>query len=78
MLEAKFGDFNCFDQICSPPLQVGDHVTVTGGQHSGQTGMVVHAENKVCTLISDATKQELNCFTKDLSERAEVQLGLDK
>ena len=58
-------------------LQVGDHVKVTGGQHSGQTGMVVHADEKVCTLVADSTRQELNCFTKDLSERVDVAMGLD-
>lgn len=50
---------------------------VTGGQHWGQTGMVVHADDRICTLVSDSTKQELNCFTKDLSERVDVAMGLD-
>lgn len=57
--------------------QVGDHVKVTGGQHAGQTGMVVRADNKICTLLSDSTKQELNCFAKDLSESLDVSMGLD-
>jgi len=56
---------------------VGDHVNVTGGQHAGQTGMVVCADDKLCTLVSDSTKQELNCFTKDLSEKADAAMGLD-
>lgn len=56
---------------------MGDHVKVTGGQHSGQSGMVVAADDRVCTLVSDSTKQELNCFTKDLSERVDVAMGLD-
>lgn len=51
---------------------------MTGGQHAGQTGMVVKAEGKVCTLISDTTKKELNCFAKDLSESMDVSMGLDK
>lgn len=58
-------------------LQVGDHVKVTGGQHTGQMGMVVHADDRVCTLVSDSTKQELNCFTKDLSEKVDIAMGLD-
>ena len=51
---------------------------VTAGQHAGQTGMVVRAQERVCTLISDTTKQELNCFAKDLSESMDVSMGLDK
>ena len=50
---------------------------VTGGQHAGQTGMVVRCEDKICTLVSDTTRQELHCFAKDLSESADISLGLD-
>ena len=63
--------------ILLPLPQVGDHVKVTGGQHAGQTGMVVRTDDRLCTLVSDNTKQELNCFTKDLSEKAEAGMGLD-
>ncbi len=52
-------------------------MSVTGGQHAGQTGMVVRTDDKLCTLVSDTTKQELNCFTKDLSEKADIAMGLD-
>jgi len=57
--------------------QAGDHVRVTGGQHEGQTGMVVRVEGAACVLVSDAAKAELRVFVRDLSEAASAASGPD-
>ena len=50
---------------------------VTGGQHEGQTGMVVRVEGAACVLVSDASKAELRVFARDLSEAAAGASGPD-
>ncbi|KAK9820946.1 hypothetical protein WJX81_001276 [Elliptochloris bilobata] len=58
-------------------FQTGDHVRVAGGQHEGQTGMVVRVEGAACVLVSDAAKVELRVFARDLSEAAAAASGPD-
>ncbi len=48
---------------------------VAGGQHEGQTGMVVRVEGAACVLVSDAAKSELRVFARDLSEAAAAASG---
>ena len=50
---------------------------VAGGQHEGQTGMVVRVEGAACVLVSDASKAELRVFARDLSEAAAGASGPD-
>lgn len=50
---------------------------VAGGQHEGQTGMVVRVEGAACVLLSDASKAELRVFARDLSEAAAGASGPD-
>ena len=56
---------------------MGDHVKVSSGQREGQTGMVVRVEDPICILVSDSTWEELQVFTRDLTESCDISLGLD-
>jgi transcription elongation factor SPT5 len=55
----------------------GDHVRVVSGQHVGQTGMVVSVEGPICHVFTDATRQEVKIFARDLKEAVEVASSLD-
>lgn len=55
----------------------GDHVKVVHGSHAGQTGMVVRVEGPVCYIFTDATKQEIKVFSKDLADAVAVATTLD-
>ena len=76
----QVGDLVCMAASCVQSVykkltwaarpQAGDHVRVAGGQHEGQTGMVVRVEGAACVLVSDAAKSELRVFARDLSEAA--------
>ena len=51
---------------------------VLAGPHRGQTGMVLRAKDGVCVILSDATKEELKVFDRDVSDAAAVQsMGVD-
>ena len=50
---------------------------VTGGESTGETGMVVRVEGPVCMVFLDSTNAEIRVFKRDLSESADVTGGLD-
>ena len=56
-------------------FEAGDHVKVTGGAHEGATGMVVRVDGPVCHVFSDAAREEVRVFARDLAESAEVAAG---
>lgn len=58
-------------------MQAGDHVKVSGGQHSGETGLIVRVEGHICIVFSDATREELKVFARDLTESSDISAGLD-
>lgn len=58
-------------------LQAGDYVRVNSGQHEGQTGMIVSVEEPICVLMTDATREQLQVFTRDLAESSNVASGVD-
>jgi transcription elongation factor len=58
-------------------FQAGDHVKVTGGESSGETGMVVRVEESVAVVFLDSTKTEIRVFKRDLSESSEI-ISLDR
>ena len=60
-----------------PTFQAGDHVKVTGGESTGETGMVVRVEGPVSVVFLDSTNAEIRVFKRDLSESADVTGGLD-
>ncbi len=55
-------------------MQSGDHVKVVNGAAAGQTGMVVSVDTEtgICVILTDAHKEELRVFTRDLSESQET------
>ena len=50
---------------------------VTGGESSGETGMVVRVEDSVAVVFLDSTKTEIRVFKRDLSESTEI-ISLDR
>eukprot|EP00054_Salpingoeca_dolichothecata_P010528 m.58744 g.58744 ORF g.58744 m.58744 type:complete len:1162 (-) comp19039_c0_seq2:55-3540(-) len=61
-------------------FKIGDHVKVSQGKFSGETGLVVHVMEdgpRHITLVSDNTMKELKVFDKDLQLCQEVSSGLD-
>lgn len=54
--------------------QSGDHVKVVNGAAAGQRGMVVSVDTEtgICVILTDAHKEELRVFTRDLSESHET------
>ncbi|GAU37695.1 hypothetical protein TSUD_164980 [Trifolium subterraneum] len=64
-------------QLCKY-FELGNHVKVVSGAQEGVTGMVVHAEEHVLTLISDVTKEEIRVFADDAVESSEVTTGVTR
>lgn len=58
-------------------FESGDHVKVVNGSHSGETGMVVRVEGPVCYIFTDATKEEIKAFSRDLTETAAAATTID-
>ncbi|BDA45194.1 Transcription elongation factor SPT5 [Coccomyxa sp. Obi] len=58
-------------------FEAGDYVRVNSGQHEGQTGMIVSVEEPICVLMTDATREQLQVFTRDLAESSNVASGVD-
>lgn len=58
-------------------VQSGDHVKVVNGAAAGQRGMVVSVDTEtgICVILTDAHKEELRVFTRDLSESHETPGG---
>eukprot|EP00884_Botryococcus_braunii_P016048 jgi/Botrbrau1/3126/Bobra.0070s0099.1 len=58
----------------SKHFKSGDHVKVVNGAAAGQTGMVVSVDTEtgICVILTDAHKEELRVFTRDLSESQET------
>lgn len=53
-------------------FRVGDHVRVLVGAHTGQTGLVLSTQGDTLNFLSDLTGQEIQVFSKDVREAAEV------
>ena len=51
----------------NPLLQSGEHVKVIHGAHEGETGMVVRVEQPVAYVFTDASRQEIRVFLRDLT-----------
>ncbi len=45
-------------------FKTGDHVKVIAGKHEGATGMIVKIQNKVITLLSDTTREDVRHLSK--------------
>lgn len=43
---------------------MGDRVKVIGGQHAGQSGLLLQVREELCIMISDTTKSELKVFAR--------------
>ncbi len=59
--------------------QSGDHVKVVNGAAAGQTGMVVSVDTttNICIILTDAHKEEVKVFARDLSESNETAFAND-
>lgn len=58
-------------------FQQGDHVKVINGTHKGETGMVVNVKGRVCQILTDATRQEIRVFPRDLIDAVAVTSTLE-
>ncbi|GAX85054.1 hypothetical protein CEUSTIGMA_g12474.t1 [Chlamydomonas eustigma] len=57
---------------------VGDRVRVMNGQHSGESGMLIHIlSNDRCVVISDLSREEINVFLRDLTQHEESDTGVE-
>jgi transcription elongation factor SPT5 len=71
------------DLVPFPPRELaklfaeGEHVKVAHGQHAGETGMVLRVDGGVCHVLTDATRQEIRAFGRDLEEAVAVASSLD-
>lgn len=54
-----------------------DHVKVTGGTFTGETGLVVKIDNDVIYIVSDHSMKEIKVKAKDVQLANEVSSGLD-
>ena len=50
---------------------------VVAGKHAGESGMVVRVEGPVVTLFTDASRQEIRVFGRDLGEAITVASSVD-
>ncbi|SCV70406.1 BQ2448_1800 [Microbotryum intermedium] len=55
----------------------GDHIKVMAGSNVDETGMVVKVQDDIVTFLSDLSMQEVDVFTKDVREAAEVGSGVN-
>ena len=58
-------------------VDVGAHVKVINGSHKGQTGMVVSVEDVFCHIVTDATREDIRVFIRDITEAVAVATTLD-
>lgn len=58
-------------------VEVGAHVKVIHGSHKGQTGMVVSVEDTVCHIVTDATREDIRVFVRDITQAVAVATTLD-
>lgn len=56
----------------------GDHVRVEHGSHAGETGMVVALQNGVCVVLTDASKEEIKVFARDLVAAVAAPTSADR
>eukprot|EP00743_Colponemidia_sp_Colp-15_P002010 GILK01002184.1.p1 GENE.GILK01002184.1~~GILK01002184.1.p1 ORF type:complete len:703 (+),score=101.51 GILK01002184.1:3-2111(+) len=60
-------------------FKVGDHVKVTAGRYTNETGLIVRVEpsgaNSVAVLFTDVSNKEVKVFTRDLSLSTEISTG---
>ncbi|KZP17373.1 hypothetical protein FIBSPDRAFT_30282 [Athelia psychrophila] len=56
-------------------FKAGDHVKVMTGQNADETGLVVNVADNIVTFLSDMSMNEVQVFSKDLREAAEVGSG---
>ena len=54
-----------------------DHVKITGGTFTGETGLVVKIDNDVIYIVSDNSMKEMKVKAKDVQLAHEVATGLD-
>jgi transcription elongation factor SPT5 len=54
-----------------------DHVKVTGGTYTGETGLVVKIDDSVIYIVSDNSMKEMKVKAKDVQLANEVATGLD-
>lgn len=55
----------------------GDHIKVMNGKHTDETGLVVKVEDQITTFLSDLSFKEVQVFSKDIREAAEVGSGVN-
>ena len=53
-------------------VEIGAHVKVINGSHKGQTGMVVSVEDTICHIVTDATREDIKVFIRDVTEAVAV------
>ena len=60
-------------------VEVGAHVKVINGSHKGQTGMVVSVSDDaaVCHIVTDATREDIRVFVRDITEAVAVAATID-
>ena len=58
-------------------FKAGDHVKVMNGSNADETGLVVKVKDDIVTFLSDLSMQEVDVFTKDVREAAEVGAGVN-
>ena len=58
-------------------VEVGAHVKVINGSHKGQTGMVVSVEDTTCHIVTDATREDIKVFIRDITEAVAVATTID-
>lgn len=60
-------------------VEVGTHVKVINGSHKGQTGMVVSVgdDATVCHIVTDATREDIRVFVRDITEAVAVAATID-
>lgn len=55
----------------------GDHVKVTEGKHSEETGLVIQADNDSVILLSDQTQEDIKVFANFLIKATDTSLSMN-
>jgi transcription elongation factor SPT5 len=58
-------------------FKIGDHVKVLAGTNVDETGLVTNVDGDILTFISDLSQKQVQVFSKDVREAAEVGAGVN-
>lgn len=68
---------DCCSRFAAKAFKSSDHVKVTDGHFTGETGLVVKIDGDVIHVVSDLTLKEIKVKASDLQLASDVSSGMD-